>query len=83
MSYDLDDLVFRFPKVGQTVYFTGTLHSNSNGGEEGRNFTNYPCYIVDIRSNAKYPVRLGDENSDELGWVSVSSITYRQPIQYL
>ena len=83
MSYAFDDLVFRFPQVGQTVYFTGTLHSNSNGGKEGKSFINYPCYIVDIRSNAKYPVLLGDNYTDELGWVSVSSITYRQNIQYL
>ena len=59
--------------------FTGTLHKSADGtAGTGRSFTNYPVRIVRTLDSNKYPypILLGDNYSDQLGWVNQSDLTY-------
>ena len=57
-------------------YFTGTLQASSDGtAGTGRNLSNHPVYIVKQRPGAKYPILLGDDYSNQLGWCNWSDLS--------
>jgi hypothetical protein len=58
--------------------YTGTLQVSADGSRgTGWTMEKYPVRIVLIwpRANSPYPVLLGDNNSDQLGWASPNSLT--------
>lgn len=62
--------------VGMRFRLTGVLHVASDGSRgTGRRFTDYPVHIVRIISGRKYPILLGDNYSEQLGWVSADELT--------
>ena len=61
--------------VGTRLTLSGVLHCSSYGEGTGRRFSNYPVRIVKIVSGRPYPVLLGDDYSNQLGWVSYDELT--------
>ena len=63
--------------VGTRVIFTGTLWKSADGtAGPGASFSNYECYISRIVSDKNpFPVLLGDEYTNQLGWVRWADIT--------
>ncbi|CAL6032029.1 Hypothetical_protein [Hexamita inflata] len=60
---------------GSTFCLTGRLQVFSDGsGGTGMYFSNYQVRIVRIRSGQAYPILLGDNWSDNLGWASENTI---------
>ena len=59
-------------RVGVRFYLTGRLQVDSYGTSgTGRYFSNYPVRIVNIKTDGRpYPILLGDDWTDKLGWVS-------------
>ena len=56
--------------------FTGTLQASSDGtAGTGRTFKNYPVHIVRQIPGAKYPILLGDNYSECLGWCKMSNLS--------
>jgi hypothetical protein len=63
---------------GAPYLFTGRLQGSADGSAKpGRSFTKYPVRIVLInqRPSWRYPIRLGDNASDRLGWCEPASLT--------
>ena len=66
--------------VGHCFILNGRLHVSSDGTKGvGRAFENYKVTIVrDLRDegrDALYPILLGDDYSNQLGWVSEDELT--------
>ena len=61
--------------VGTRLFFTGVLHTSSYGEGVTRRFNSYPVRIVRIIPGRLYPVLLGDDYSNVLGWVSYDELT--------
>ena len=63
--------------VNTDLYFTGVLHVSADGTQgTGRRFSNYKVHVTKILNyKAKYPILLGDKNSNQLGWVSEDDLT--------
>ncbi len=81
---EFDDLVYRYRlRVGDEVILNGTLHTQARGGKIGKTFSNYHCYISDIRPGCTYKYLLGDDYTDELGWVDGSSLEPVTKMEYL
>ena len=64
--------------VGREYCFSGVLHTQADGyGRTGRRFDNYRVHVVMILDrDVPYPILLGDEYSDQLGWVSRYDLNY-------
>jgi len=62
-------------RVGVKLTLTGVLHTSSYGEGTGKKFTNYPVHISKIIPGRPYPVLLGDDHSEQLGWVSNDELT--------
>ncbi|CAL5970762.1 Conserved_hypothetical protein [Hexamita inflata] len=69
---------YRAPVIiqpGSVLCYTGTLQAASDGSDgTGRSFTNYRIHIVRIRSGYAYPILMGDNWSEMLGWTSADRI---------
>jgi len=63
--------------VGVKLTLSGVLHTSSYGEGTGRRFNNYPVRIVKIISGRPYPILLGDDYSNQLGWVSSDELIGR------
>lgn len=63
--------------VNRYLTLTGVLNVASDGSRgTGRRFTNYKVRIVRILDrNVPYPILLGDDYTDTLGWVSYDDLT--------
>jgi hypothetical protein len=70
-------LSFSIIREGLQFYLTGKLHKNSfGGGKQSKYWENYPVRIVRIIDDGRdCPILLGDDYSDELGWVSYDELT--------
>ena len=71
-------LSFSMIEVGLQFYLTGRLHKNSyGGGRQNKYWNNYPVRIVRIidDDDRDFPILLGDDYSDQLGWVSCDELT--------
>jgi hypothetical protein len=58
--------------------FTGVLNVSADGScGTGQSFTNYRVTIVRFyqRPSSRYPILLGDNYSQQLGWVDASTLT--------
>ncbi len=63
-------------KIGTCFLLSGRLHKNSyGGGRQEKEWKNYPVRIVRIIKGRECPILLGDEYSDELGWVTLDELT--------
>ena len=64
-------------RIGVRFYLTGRLQVASDGSRgTGRAFNHYAVRIVRILNNgAPYPILLGDNYSNQLGWVSHNMLT--------
>ena len=63
-------------KVGVEFYLTGRLQVASDGSKgTGKYFQNYPVRIVRTNGYNPYPILLGDDYSDQLGWVNEDMLT--------
>ncbi len=65
-------------RVGFRFLLNGRLHKNSyGGGLQNKVWNNYEVRIVGIINdpNRECPILLGDDWSDELGWVSPEELT--------
>ena len=62
-------------------YFTGTLRSSADGTGMGRTLRNHRVYIVLLKNPFEYPfpIRLGDEESDKLGWCREENLRPLEP----
>ena len=57
--------------VGAKFILNGHVHETSYGdGRIGKRFTDYPVRIVRIIEGRRYPILLGDQYSNQLGWIS-------------
>ena len=57
-------------------YYTGKLQASSDGtAGTGRYLSNHPVYIVRQIPGAKYPILLGDDYSNQLGWCNWSNLS--------
>ena len=76
-------LLYSQVTVGARIKLTGRLQVASDGSRgTGRYFENYEVRIVRILNNgAPYPVLLGDNYSDCLGWVSYEMLTQEIDIE--
>lgn len=61
-------------KVKDSVLFNGTLYKSSYGEGKGKRLNNYKAYIVRIIPGRTYPILLGDNYSNQLGWVKTNDI---------
>ena len=63
-------------KVGVNFYLTGRLNVASDGSQgRGKSFSNYKVHIVRILDrDVPYPILLGDNYSEQLGWVSAAEL---------
>lgn len=63
--------------VNRYLTLSGVLQVASDGSRgTGRRFTNYRVHIVKILDrNVPYPILLGDDHTDSLGWVSYDDLT--------
>ena len=63
--------------VNRYLTLSGVLQVASDGSRgTGRRFTNYRVHIVKILDrNVPYPILLGDDYTDTLGWVSYDDLT--------
>ena len=63
-------------KKGTRFFLSGRLHKNSyGGGRQEKEWKNYPVRIVRIIEGRECPILLGDEYTDELGWVTLDELT--------
>ena len=63
-------------RVGISFYLTGRLNVAADGSRgRGKSFSNYKVRIVRILDrDVPYPILLGDNFSDQLGWVSAAEL---------
>ena len=74
---------FEQVKVGVRLLLNGRLHKDSYGkGLQSKVWKNYEVHIVRIINEnennyeeRKCPILLGDDNSEQLGWVSWDELT--------
>ena len=70
-------------RIGVQFYLTGRLQVDSYGTSgTGRYFSHYKVRIVNIKNDGRpYPILLGDNYSNMLGWVSRDMLLSETEIQ--
>ena len=63
--------------INVDLFFNGFLQTSSEGlCSTGRRFKNHRVRIVTILANgAKYPILLGDQHTNKLGWTNFDDLT--------